>query len=103
MACSQGEGNEMRVGPVVFRFMEFHDAGHVVDRHTHDFDHATIGVQGRVRVNLYRDGALCESAVLGPRDAMNVPAWAEHEIVGIDPDSEAWCVFVNHGTERDAV
>lgn len=102
MSCSQGEGSERRVAPIVFRVMEFHDAGHVVTRHTHDFDHATIGVRGRVRVNLYRAGALVLSQELGPRDAVTVPAEAEHEIVGLVPDSEAWCVFVDRGTPRDA-
>lgn len=104
MSCSQGEGSERRVGPIVFRVMEFHDAGHVVERHTHDFDHATIGVRGRVRVNLYDDsGRLRVSTVLAPRNAVDVPAHFWHEIIGLEPDSEAWCVFVNHGTERDAL
>lgn len=103
MSCSQGDGRERRVGPVVFRVMEFHDAGHVVTRHQHRFDHATIDVRGRVRVTLYDDtGAVSATADLGPRDALNVPATAWHEIVGLVPDSEAWCVFVAHGTAGDA-
>ncbi len=103
MGCNQGVNSQRRVGPIVFRVMLFPEVGDSIQPHTHHFDHATIGVRGRVQVNLYTGGVLTESRILSPREGINVPAEAEHEIVGIDPGSEAWCVFVNHGTSEDAL
>lgn len=92
----------MRCPPIVYRVMRFAEPGDTVPRHTHNFAHATIGVRGLVRVNLYREGALEATATLGPRESLHVPADAEHEVVSIAPDSEAWCVFVDRGTDGDA-
>lgn len=103
MGCNQGVNSQRRVGPIVYRVMTFAEVGDSIPPHTHHFPHATIGVRGRVRVNLYYLGVLAESVVLGPREGINVPADAEHEIVGEEPDSEGWCIFVNHGTSEDAL
>lgn len=98
MSCSQGEGREFTVGPLKYRVMEFFDVGHRVEEHEHDFDHATVCIRGEVAA--YVDGV---ETILRPGDWVNVPATARHAMVGRAPNSRADCVFVNRGTERDAL
>lgn len=98
MSCSQIDHPEVACGPLKIRRMSFTDVGHVVTAHTHDFDHVTFCTVGAVRVNL--DGVETD---LVPGAFVNVPADAEHEITGLVANSEALCVFVNHGNERDTL
>lgn len=96
MSCKQDNASEHEVGPIKYRRMVFPGVGDRIDQHTHDFPHATFCHKGRLLV--YLDGA---SRVLDEGEWIDVPAEAQHAIVGLVAPSEGYCVFVNRGTDRD--
>jgi len=50
MSCAQQDGSEHEVGPLKYRVMEFPTVGYHIAPHSHEFDHATLCVRGKVLV-----------------------------------------------------
>jgi quercetin dioxygenase-like cupin family protein len=105
MSCLQHGTDEITCGDFKLRLFQFNEPGRPeCPPHTHDFDHMTLCLEGRVRVQLHNaDGSLDADMALGSGGCIHVPAEALHSVWAITPGARAACIFVNHGTDRDTL
>lgn len=69
------------------------NAGDRIDGHSHNFDHTTFVLKGRVRIKCTMpDGSILEQECVPPSHVL-IPAQAMHEMTFLDDDSILYCVY----------
>jgi hypothetical protein len=76
--------------------------GHIVEGHTHNFDHTTIVFQGAVHVRAtLPDGRVIEHDFHAPNHLL-IRKDVTHEITALEDGTECWCVY-SHRTPQGEV
>lgn len=85
------------VGPVGIRGFHLEQACQAHEGHTHNYDHTTIVIAGRVKVTYRyeRDGDLVEGETreFGPGEAIAIQADVHHTVKALEPGTHYLCVF----------
>lgn len=90
-------------GPIQIRITKMEKVGAVCPGHTHNFDHVTHVIKGKVRVQVrYEDGRPEIDVEMNAPHFFLVEAHAFHTITALEDDSEFWCVYP-HRTENGDV
>ena len=78
----------------MFRQIKLAKAGDSIPGHTHNYDHVTIVIRGKVNIlGLDADGSEVVNEVLEAPQIINVPKDLKHRVIALTDDSEVWCVF----------
>lgn len=89
-------------GPLQYRITHLEKAGMECPGHTHNFDHVTQVVKGRVNVKVcYDDGRPPVDIDMTAPHFFNVEARAYHTITALEDGSEFWCVYPHRTCNGD--
>lgn len=84
-------------GPIAYRSFRLARVCEAHEGHTHNYDHATIVIRGRlkVRYRYERDGQLIEgeSQEFGQGDVVTIKAGVYHTLKALEPNTLYHCVF----------
>lgn len=87
------------VGPVGIREFHLETPCEAHEGHTHNYDHATIVISGRVKVSygFEKDGrrVVGESREFGPGECIAIKADVHHTVKALEPDTRYLCVFAH--------
>ncbi len=82
------------VGPVGIREMTLPAVCEAHEGHTHNYDHATIVISGRVKVQYVLPGGTeGESREFGPGEAIAIKANVKHTLKALEENTKYLCVF----------
>ena len=108
MGCNVKE--EWVSGNIFIRSIGWLDTGETIQGHKHNFDHTMIVFKGAVKVNaVLPTGEKVERTFMSPRPDYGGPshclikAGVTHELVAVEPDTTAWCVFSHREPQGEVV
>ena len=77
-------------GNIFVRKIVFSCVGDVMPGHDHMFDHVTLVSQGSVHFRCQVTGI--DKTIVAPA-FIETPAKAYHDLIALEPNSVAWCIF----------
>lgn len=96
--------SEVASGNLFIRKVRLARAGEQVGGHTHNFDHTTIFLRGRVSLHTFDPECGCKHDYeCKPGDHFLTKATVIHELTALEDDCEFWCVFPYDGTQASVV